>query len=296
MTVRETLARLGLHPKKSLGQNFMVEGASLAKLADAADLVPTDAVLEIGAGLGALTDFLAARAGRVVAVEIDRRFIPTLRQRYGAYPSVEIVQADILATPVEALLGEDAGHYKVVANLPYYVTSAIVRHLLESPLPPSLLVVTVQAEVAGRIVARPGEMSLLAVGVQFYGQPEVMARLKPGHFYPPPNVESAIVRIAPHPGGPPLAGAARDRFFRVARAGFGQPRKQLRNSLSAGLGLSAQVVVDWLAGAGIDPTRRAETLSINEWLALERAAPETLTPRPPLPVGEGESRSQRQNT
>jgi 16S rRNA (adenine1518-N6/adenine1519-N6)-dimethyltransferase len=281
MSIFETLVRLGLDPKKSLGQNFMIEPAALHRMAAAAELSPTGTVLEIGPGLGALTDFLAEQAGRVVAVEIDQRFIPYLRQRYAGQPHVEIVHGDILAADIPTLLGDAAGNYKVVANLPYYITSAILRHLLEGPTPPRLIVVTVQLEVAQRIAARPGDMSLLALGVQFYGEPEIVARLKPGHFYPAPDVQSAVVRITPHPGGPPLHGAARDRFFRIARAGFSQPRKQIRNSLAAGLGLSAADVVDWCAAAGIDPSRRPETLSIEEWLALFRAA----TYRPGAPAG-----------
>ncbi len=273
MDVPRTLQRLGLEPKKSLGQNFMVEESALRRLADAADPGPGDAVLEIGPGLGALTDYLAARARRVVAVEIDGRFIPYLRSRYAADPRVEIVQADILTVEVAALLGEDARAYTVAANLPYYITSAILRRLLESPAPPRRLAVTVQWEVARRLTAAPPAMSLLALGVQFYGTPSVVGRLKPGCFLPPPSVESAIVRITPHPAGPPLTGAARDHFFRIARAGFSQPRKQLRNTLAAGLHLPAADVVDWLAAAGIDPRRRAETLSVAEWLAVCQAAP-----------------------
>lgn len=278
MTIHDTLARLGLDPKKSLGQNFMIEPAALHKLADAADLSPDDTVLEIGPGLGALTDLLMRQAGRVVAVELDDRFVPYLRDRYARFPHVQVVHGDILEVNLAEILGEDAARYKVVASLPYYITSPILRTLLEGPTPPALIVVTVQLEVAQRIAASPPDMSLLALGVQFYGKPTIMARLKPGHFYPSPDVHSAVVRITPHPAGPPLRGAERDRFFRIARAGFSQPRKQIKNSLAAGLGLSSADVVDWLAAAGIQPTRRPETLSIAEWLALYRAD----SPSPPL--------------
>lgn len=272
--MRDTLRRLGLTPKKSLGQNFMANPAVLNRLADGADLAPNDAVLEIGAGLGALTAVLAERARRVVTLEIDGRFIPRLREQFAARPHVEIVQADILQADLNKLMGNDAADYKVVANLPYYITSPIIRTLLEGPAPPVLLVITVQYEVARRMAATPGEMSLLAVGVQFYGQAHLVSRLKPGVFYPRPGVESAIVRIDPHPGGPPLPPAERDRFFRVVRAGFSQPRKQIKNSLAAGLHLEPQIVVHWLREAGIDPSRRAETLSVGEWLALHRTAPQ----------------------
>jgi 16S rRNA (adenine1518-N6/adenine1519-N6)-dimethyltransferase len=276
MDIHTTLARLGLDPKKSLGQNFMIEAAALRKMIDAADLTRDDAVLEIGPGLGALTDQLAEHARRVVAVEIDQRFVPYLTERYARDGHVEIVEADILDADVCDLLGEDAGHYKVIANLPYYITSAILRLLLEGNCPPDLLTITVQHEVAQRIAAKPGEMSLLAVGVQFYGVPKIAGRLKPGNFYPAPNVDSAVVRIMPHAGGPPLTGAERERFFTIARAGFSQPRKQLRNSLAAGLHLPAPDVVDWMAAAGIDTRRRPETLTIAEWLALFHSAPASL--------------------
>lgn len=271
MDIQNTLNRLGLDAKKSLGQNFMIEEAALRKMIEAAQLDSDDVVLEIGPGLGALTDKLVDTARRVVAVEIDQRFVPYLTDRYADRAHVEIVQADILNVDVCALLGDDAADYKVVANLPYYITSPILRLLLEGACPPSLLVVTVQHEVGQRITAKPNDMNLLAVGVQFYGTPQTTAKLKPGHFFPAPNVDSAVVRIEPHSDGPPLRGKERERFFEIARAGFSQPRKQLHNSLSAGLHLASEDVVNWLAAAGIDARRRAETLTIAEWLDLYRA-------------------------
>jgi 16S rRNA (adenine1518-N6/adenine1519-N6)-dimethyltransferase len=275
MSIRDTLARLGIDPKKSLGQNFMVEPAALEHIAEAADLAPTDAVLEIGAGLGALTDLLAARARRVVALEIDGRFIPPLEARFAGLPHVEIVQADVLEIDLAALLGDDSADYKAVGNLPYYITTAIVRRLLEDETPPRLLALTMQREVAERIVAGPGDMSLLAVSVQVYGGARIVGRLKPGNFYPRPQVESAIVCIRPHPE-PLIFPARRAPFFRIVRAGFGQPRKQIKNSLAAGLHLEGDAVVNWLEAVGIDPRRRAETLSVQEWLALLHAAGEYL--------------------
>jgi 16S rRNA (adenine1518-N6/adenine1519-N6)-dimethyltransferase len=224
-----------------------------------------------------LTGLLAARARRVVALEIDGRFIGSLEQLFEGQPHVDIVQADILQIHLSKLLGDDSGDYKVVANLPYYITSAIIRLLLEGLTPPKLLVVTVQYEVAERLSADPGDMSLLAVGVQFYGRPEIVARFKPGVFYPRPNVDSALVRIEPHLGGPPLPPDERTRFFRMVRAGFSQPRKQLKNSLAAGLHVTSEPVVNWMKQAGLDPSRRAETLSITEWLALYQAAGQLLS-------------------
>jgi len=270
MSLRDLLVHLQLEPKKSLGQNFMVEPAALDRIVTAAELMPHDAVLEIGAGLGALTDRLAEAARRVVAVEVDGRFVPHLQARYRDQPQVEVVQADILQTDLLTLMGTDAAAYKVVANVPYYITSAILRHLLESPAPPQRIVMTMQREVAQRITAAPGDLSLLAVSVQFYGVPRIVARIKAGSFYPRPEVESAVLRVDPHPA-PPLPPEEIAGFFRVVRAGFSQPRKQVRNALAAGLALSREDTEAWLARAGIAPQRRAETLSIAEWIALLRA-------------------------
>lgn len=276
MTARDTLAKLGIDPKKSLGQNFMVEQTILRRMASVAEVGAEDAVLEIGAGLGALTAVLAETARRVVAIEVDGRFIPQLEQRFVGQPRVEIAQADILTADISALMGADAASYKVVANLPYYITSAIIRRLLEADVPPRRIVITIQYEVAERLSAQPGDMSLLAVGVQFYGQPQIVDKLAPGVFYPRPNVDSALLLIVPRAAGPPLPPEERRCFFRIVRAGFSQPRKQLRNSLSAGLRLDSVVVVNWMKRAQVDPARRAESLAIAEWLALYRAAGDVL--------------------
>lgn len=265
-----TPMRGDLAPKKSLGQNFMVEESVLGQMADSLEIDPGDTVLEIGAGLGALTAYLAARARRVVAVEIDRRYVDELRRLFADQPQVEIVQADILKTDLAAQLGLDAPLYRAAGNLPYYITSAIIRQLLESQTPPRVLVITVQYEVAQRIVADPPDMSLLSVSVQFYGRPEILARIAAASFYPRPNVDSALVRIRPHQAGPPLPPEQRRDFFRVVRAGFSQPRKQLKNSLAAGLHLPPQTAIRVLTAAGIDPTRRAETLTVPDWVALHQ--------------------------
>lgn len=271
MSIRDTLRQLGIQPKKSLGQNFMVEQNALLRIAEAADLQPDDAVLEIGAGLGALTDVLAEQVRRVVALEIDDRFLSYLRGRYASNPAVEIVKQDVLKTDIDALLGEDAADYKVVANVPYYITSAILQHLLENDSPPALLVITMQREVAERITAQPGDMSLLAVSVQVYGQPELVTRLSPANFFPRPDVESAILRVTPHPGGPPIPPEETPEFFSVVKAGFSQARKQVKNSLAAGLHTSTAETSGWLEAAGIDPRRRAETFSLGDWVAVHKA-------------------------
>jgi 16S rRNA (adenine1518-N6/adenine1519-N6)-dimethyltransferase len=269
MDPRPLLNQFGVRPKKSLGQNFLVSDQAAQRIVAAAELLPDEAVLEIGAGLGALTRQLAAAAARVVAVELDQRLVPVLQHTLAACSNVQLVLGDILELDPADLMPPN---YKVVANIPYYITSALLRHLLEASASPTLMVLTVQEQVAKRIVAGPGEMSLLALGVQFYGRPRIVARLKAGAFYPRPKVNSAVVRIDLRPvARPELNVADVDLFFRVAKAGFGQRRKQLRNSLQGGLHLSRQEVDAALEQARIDPRRRAETLSLQEWADLANA-------------------------
>lgn len=266
-SVPALLRAYGLRPQKGLGQNFLVDEAAMDRIVAAADLSPDDVVIEVGAGLGTLTRRLARHAGRVVAVELDARLVEVLTDRLADLPHLQIIQGDILSL---SDLGVAHLEYKVVGNLPYYITSAVLRHFLEHEPRPRLLVVTVQREVAERIVAQPPHMSLLAVSVQFYGRPRVVARIPAGAFYPPPKVDSAVVRIdvteqptiALHSGLDPTD------FFRVVRAGFGQKRKTLRNSLSAGLGVIPTRVEKALELADIDPRRRAETLNLPEWARL----------------------------
>ncbi len=260
--VRRLLRRYGLLPNKRLGQHFLVDESALARIVDAAELSRDEAVLEVGPGLGTLTRALAAEAGHVVAVEVDPRLVAVLAQELADLPNVCVVEGDVLELDPATLMEEQP--YKVVANLPYGITAAVLRHLLEARVPPDRMVVTVQREVAERIVAREGRMSLLAVSVHFYGEPRVLFRLKPGAFYPRPEVESAVLRIDRHPR-PPIEGITPAEFFRVVRAGFGQPRKQLRNSLAAGLGITPQEAAALLHQAGIDPHLRAERLRLEDW-------------------------------
>ena len=256
------LRAYGLQPKKSLGQNFLVDPSGLDKVMQAAGLSPEDTVLEIGAGLGSLTVLLAQTVRRVIAVEIDRGLIAPLTEAVSEYDNVQIVEGDILKIPPEELsLGEA---YLVVANIPYYISSAIIRRLLETQNRPARIVLTVQQEVAERICAKDGKFSLLALSVQVFGVPRIQARIAAGCFYPAPDVDSAVLSITLYPQ-PLIATEELDAFFRLARAGFSQKRKTLRNTLSAGLGLPAVQAESLLAAAGIDPRRRAETLSIAEW-------------------------------
>lgn len=264
----EVLRRHGLRLKKGLGQNFLADPVHLDRIVDAAQLAPADQVLEIGPGVGTLTARLAQRAGQVVAVELDSALLPVLAETLAGCSNVTVVQGDILALDPSALMGGQP--FKVVANLPYYITSAAIRHLLTTAAPPDLVVLTVQREVAERIVARPPEMSLLAVSVQFYAEPQMIARIPAGAFIPPPKVDSAILRLRRWPA-PPVAVPSEEDFFQVVRAGFGQRRKQLRNSLGSGLGIGGDEAGRLLAAAGVDPARRAETLALAEWAAIASA-------------------------
>jgi 16S rRNA (adenine1518-N6/adenine1519-N6)-dimethyltransferase len=270
--VTRLLREAGLRPHKGLGQNFLVDETALRQVAQAAELTPDDLVLEIGAGLGSLTRLLAQASRRVLAVEIDAHLVDVLRQVVADLPTVEIVPGDILAIPVPALLDRfppPVSGYKAVGNLPYYITSAVLRHLLAADVRPACLVVTVQEEVARRITAGPGEMSLLAVSVQLYGHPHITARIPAGAFYPVPKVDSAVVRIDLS-GGLSVPVDDIDWFFAVARAGFSARRKQLHNPLAHALHLPAEQVGAALLRAEIDPARRAQTLALNEWARLSR--------------------------
>lgn len=256
------LRRHGLRPDKRLGQNFLQDDDTLAQIVRAARIDPHDAVLEIGPGLGSLTRHLAAAAGSVTAVELDESLLPVLAEVLAPYVNVRVIAGDILRLVPAALVAQE--DYLVVANVPYYITSAIFRHLLARPPRPRRIVLTVQAEVAERICALPGDMSLLALSIQVYGQPAVAARIPAAAFYPAPKVDSAVVCIDLYPQ-PVIAPERLERFFQLAKAGFSQKRKTLRNSISAGLAISTGAGAALLEQAGIDPQRRAETLSLDEW-------------------------------
>ena len=255
----------GLQARKSLGQNFLSDPGVLRRIVEAAGLTKAVEVLESGPGLGSLTRFLAVAAKRVVAVELDRNLLPILEEVVGPFGNVEVVQGDILELDPARLMG--AGGYYVVANIPYYITSAVIRHLLEAGARPARIVLTIQREVAGRICAGPGDLSLLALSVQVYGRPSIAAQIPAGAFYPPPKVDSSVVRIDLYEQ--PLVPAEQlEVFFRLTRAGFSQKRKTLRNALSGGLSWATSRTEELLCAARIDPMRRAETLAIEEWQSL----------------------------
>lgn len=260
----------GLQPRKKLGQNFLADPVALGRIVAAAELSSDDLVVEVGAGVGTLTRLLAEHAGRVVALELDNGLVGILREELADLSNVEICHGDVLGFSTAEFPHRG---FKVIGNLPYYITSAVLRHFLAHLPRPELMVVTVQREVADRIVAGPGQMSLLAVSVQFYGQPRLVTRVPAGAFYPAPKVDSAVMRIdvGEDPAVSLEEGIDEAWFFRVVRAGFSQKRKMLRNSLSAGLALSPAAVGALLEAAAVDARRRAETLNLEEWARVASA-------------------------
>ena len=264
---QKLLAKYHLRPHKGLGQNFLSDDTVLSGIADAAGIPEGAAVLEVGPGLGSLTRHLGERAARVVAVELDHDLVPVLRKELADCPNIEIVEGDILEFSPDEYFSD--GEYYVAANIPYYITSAVIRHLLEGKARPKRLALTVQKEVAERICAAPGKMSLLSLSVQVYGSADIPMIIPASAFYPEPKIDSAVVRIELY-DEPLIPADQMDAFFELAKAGFGQKRKTLRNALSANLHRSPAEAESLLRSAGIDPQRRAETLTISEWSALLR--------------------------
>ncbi len=259
--VRGVLHRLGRRPVKGLGQHFLVDTGVLQHILSAAELGPQDVVVEVGPGLGVLTRALAHRAGRVVAVELDASLAEALRGEMAPFPQVEVVLGDILHMPPAALVAGAA--YKVVANIPYYITSPILHHFLKAEHRPQLMVIMVQREVAEAIAAPPGKLGVLGISVQLYARPQVVAYVSPRSFYPAPRVESGLLRLEVLPR--PAVDVEPEDFLNLVGAGFAAPRKQLRNSLAQGLGVEPAAAVEALRRADISPERRPQTLSLEEW-------------------------------
>ena len=265
INVSSLLKLYGLRADKKLGQNFLHDPFALESIAAAAEIKPTDTVLEIGPGLGSLTRYLAMAAHQVIAVELDKDLIPPLEAVTESYKNIYIRQGDILKISPKDLIHES--DYLVVANIPYYITSAIIRHLLGNEPKPKRIVLTIQKEVADRICAKPGDMSLLALSVQVYGKSRIVKRIPANAFFPAPKVDSAVLCVDIYPS-PKIQTELLDTFFKLIKAGFSQKRKTLRNSLSSGLHISTTETEGLLTKANINPMRRAETLSIEEWATL----------------------------
>jgi len=272
---RKLLRRSGLRARKGLGQHFLIDEEVLEAILAAAALTSTDTVIEVGPGLGILTVELARSAGWVIAVELDSKLTAVLRKALSPFDNVVVLNEDVLGTDPRAILQERVPDfpetlrpYKLVANLPYYITSPILRHFLEASVKPERMIVMVQKEVAEAIVAGPGRRSVLSISVQFYGKPRIVSYVLASSFYPPPEVDSAILEIDVYPG--PVVDVDEKGFFRLVRAGFSAPRKQVVNSLSQGLLLPRDEVLVLLEEAGIAPQRRAETFTLEEWAQLWR--------------------------
>ena len=270
---RQLLRQFGFKPKKSLGQHFLIDEAVLERILSAAELSPGDIVVEVGPGLGILTEGLARRGARVIAVELDAKLVALLKKRLAAFPDVKIIHADILKVTPRQLLQDNlpaselVRGYKVIANLPYYITSPVLSHFLEAQPRPSEMVVMVQKEVGEAIAAAPGKMRLLSVKAQFYSQPAIVSYVPAASFYPPPKVDSVILRLDVY-SQPPIEVSDVSGFFDIVMHGFSAPRKQIRNSLAHSLEMPPGQVAALLEKAGIDAKRRAETLSLEEWREL----------------------------
>ncbi|MFH1015593.1 MAG: 16S rRNA (adenine(1518)-N(6)/adenine(1519)-N(6))-dimethyltransferase RsmA, partial [Chloroflexota bacterium] len=229
---KKLLRSFDLKARKRLGQRFLVDGTVLRKILAAAEITPQDVIVEVGSGLGIMTAELAKLAGWVVAVELDDNLAAMLKQNLASFSNVTVINEDILKIDPASLLQEpgiSTPRYKVVANLPYYITSPTLRHFLEAAVKPERMIVMVQKEVARQIVAKPGDRSVLSIAVQFYGKPGIVDYVPARAFYPAPKVDSAILRIDVHPQ-PPVPVTDEKSFFEVVRAGFTQPRKQIANS------------------------------------------------------------------
>jgi 16S rRNA (adenine1518-N6/adenine1519-N6)-dimethyltransferase len=263
--IPELLKRYNLSPQKSLGQNFLADHNALLKVVQEADVSQDDWVLEIGAGVGNLTRLLAVQAKGVIAVEIDRGLFPVLEDVTRPFDNIRLVKGDILELSLDSLFIQDG--YLVVANIPYYITSAVIRHLLEADVRPARIVLTMQREVAERIVNQDEKMSLLSLSVQVYGKARISSHIPASCFYPEPNVDSSILIIDVY-AQPKLSTNGIKTLFDLAHAAFNQKRKMLRGSLSPLLGVDKQAVADLLEKAGIDPRQRPETLALEDWIRL----------------------------
>jgi len=264
--LRRLMGSERLRPRKSLSQNFLTDPAALDAIVEAAELAPGDRVVEIGPGLGVLTRRLLAAGATVLAVELDPRLAEYLRRELYGIDRFELIEADALSLhPREMFPGEP---FKVVANIPYHITSPLVHAFLEGERPPELVVLLVQLEVAERVAAPPGRMSYLSVFVQNVAIAEVVARVPAAAFEPAPAVDSAVLRLRRRPAPVVAVGADREPFYRVVQAGFRQRRKQVHNGLVRELPVDREAVAAALTSCGVDPERRPQTLTIAEWACL----------------------------
>lgn len=258
--------------KKSLGQNFLINTGVLGKIVSAAELASNDTVLEIGPGTGNLTKLLSEKAGRVVAIEKDRRLIGELQEKF-KNTNVEIVEGDALLIEIDNLLqGQPLQgaplQYKVIGNIPYYITSNLLRTIFEKWPKPKLIVLTVQKEVAQRIMAKPPDMNLLALSVQLYSEPKIIGYISKGSFRPMPKVDSAIIKLTPK--SPTLNPEEKEMLFKLLKAGFSEKRKQLVNNLAKNFGMMKEDLMEIFQRADLKHDIRAENLSLKQWVELSK--------------------------
>ncbi len=273
-TIKALLQKENAKPIKRLGQNFLISKNILDKIIKAADIKNSDTILEIGAGIGALTQELALRARKVIAIEKDKNLIAVLEETLRDFNNIEIICADALKInlqnyklPSFAKASEGQANYKLISNLPYYITSPLIRKFLEMENPPEQMVLMVQKEVAQRICAKPPKMNLLAIAVQSYSQPKIISYVSKKNFWPQPKVDSAIIKLKVEDGGWRVE---RGEFFKIVKAGFSHPRKQLINNLTVGLKKDKSEIEDWLVKNNINPQARAQHLCLDDWINLSR--------------------------
>lgn len=264
--IKELLSKYETRPSKGLGQNFLIDNNILSKIIEAADIKSSDIILEVGPGIGVLTQELAKKAKKIIAVEKDATMVEILKETVNDYKNIEIINADIL----KQFKSPDS-KYKVVANIPYYITAPLIRMFLESQNPPEEIILMLQKEVAQRICSKPPDMSLLAVSVQFYADPKIVSYVPKNCFWPAPKVDSAIIKIVPEK----KYNIPAESFFEVVKAGFSQPRKQLVNNLTTlkspnGVKLTKEQILVWLSENNIKPNQRAETLGVSDWINLTK--------------------------
>jgi 16S rRNA (adenine1518-N6/adenine1519-N6)-dimethyltransferase len=260
--------------KKSLGQNFLKDAEVLGRIIKASQLTCEDVVVEVGPGKGALTELLAGVCKKVIAIELDERLVPVLQEQFKDVQNVEIIHDDILKLNLPELIEKElkesnATNYKVVANIPYYITAPIIRLFLETKIPPSEVVFMVQKEVAERIAAKPGAMSILAVSVQYYARAEFLFTVFKESFDPVPKVDSAIIKITRKKDLEEVDKDEVKKFFRIVKSGFSAKRKTLINNIFNGMGIDKKEIEEKLGSIGFSPSTRAQELGVEDWKKLQ---------------------------
>ena len=257
--IKEVLTNHQIKPLKSLGQNFLINKNILNRFVDTCELKKQDVVLEVGPGLGTITQAIAPKVQKVIAIEKDKNMCLIMKKTLANLKNIEIINEDVLKYKV------NEAHYKLVGNLPFHITAPLIRRFLESEKQPKEMVFMIQKEVGQRICAKPPNMSILAVSVQFYAKPQIISHIPKNSFWPQPKVDSTIIKITPIVNNQTIDA---DLFFKILKAGFSSPRKQLINNLSKGLKKDKQTVTAWLLKNSIQPNQRAETLNVSDWIKL----------------------------